>query len=255
MLCLSCRGSGEPSTTRQRQNTDLAAALQQLPLLRQLELSNSSFDNTGLAPISRLHHLQDLRIENLGRSRAAGYAALPTTLTWLDLRQMKELVITGSHADGIAKLTQLRHLQLQEIGGVELAVLGNMPQLTHLHLQGFEKSASSILVAQPMQQLLLALGGMRQLQHLHLAASLVGVQDATCWTALVVSTQLTYLNYDGPAWPYGACSCALWMSEQLTALQTMKTSKEQACILLRPRDCDCFHHCQQNAGIRCAQRI
>jgi hypothetical protein len=135
---------------------------------------------------------------------------------------MKDLVLAASDADGLGKLKQLRHLQLHEIGGVELAVLNFMPQLTHLHLQGFQKSAASD-VAQLMQHLLMAVGGLQQLQHLHLAARLAEVQDAAGLTALVASTQLTYLNYDGPPWPHGARWCDLSLAEQLVAQHRMSS--------------------------------
>jgi hypothetical protein len=80
-----------------------------------------------------------------------------------------------------------------------------MPQLTHLHLEGFEKSLESTSSAQAVQQLLVVLDGMLQLKLLHIDVRLVGVRDATLWSALVASTQLTYLNYDGPSPPSGAC--------------------------------------------------
>ena len=193
-------------------NSDLAAALQQLPLLRQLDLSNSSFDDTGLAPVSSLSHLQDLRIESLGRSSVASYAALPTGLTRLDLRHMNELVIAGSHAGGLAELSQLRHLQLHEAGAVALTALGGMTQLTHLHLQGLERTAS-----QPMQRLLVVLAGMCQLRHLHLSLFLSNPREvATQWDALAASTQLTHLHCDGMAWDPGMCVSE--QSEQRAAI-------------------------------------
>jgi hypothetical protein len=198
-LCASCRGSGQPSTARQRVNSALAAALRQLPVLRQLDLSASSFDDTGLSAASSLAHLQDLRIESLGRTTAASYTALPTTLTRLEMRHMKELVITSSDAAGLEALSQLWHLQLQDIGGVEVSALGSMMQLTYLQLQGLEKSASS----QSMQQLLAALDVMQQLQHLDVSAKFAGCDAATNWAALVASTQLTLLCYEGPVWHYG----------------------------------------------------
>jgi hypothetical protein len=78
---------------------NLAAALRQLPLLRQLELFNSSFDDTGLGTISSLTNLQALSVDILSRTSAAGYAALPASLTRLELKEMTHLEITGSAAD------------------------------------------------------------------------------------------------------------------------------------------------------------
>jgi hypothetical protein len=115
-----CRNSGNPSTARHGLSIDVAAALLRLPLLRQLDLSNSNFNDIGPVLITSLARLQDLRIETLGlcRSSAAGCAALPTLLMRLDLRQVTMIVDIGCDADEIAALRQLWHLQLQIIQGI-----------------------------------------------------------------------------------------------------------------------------------------
>jgi hypothetical protein len=196
------RASGQNNNRyRQHLNSCLAAALKQLQLLRQLDLAASSFDDSGLSAISSLANLQDLRIDSLGRATAASFAALPTMLIRLELRQMKDVVLIGNAAaDRLAALQQLRHLQLHDIGGVEVSALGGLTQLTHLHLQGLDK-----MVGQRALRLLNALSGMLQLQHLHLSAALSEGDVATGWAALTATTQLTYLCYDRPAWHYGKC--------------------------------------------------
>jgi hypothetical protein len=188
-------------------NTDLAAALSQLPLLRCLELCHSNFGDTSLCAVSSLTHLQALVLENLSKAGAAVYAALPASLTRLDLVSTKRgLAMTGSSCSHLAALSQLLHLKLQQIRGVELTALATLSQLTHLHLQGSKKEAD-----QPLQPLMAVVAGLQQLLHLHLsvtnyAPSDLTVEPLTQWAALVAITQLTYLHYDGTAWQHGKSS-------------------------------------------------
>jgi hypothetical protein len=186
----------------------LAAALRQLPLLRQLELSDSIFDpssvyDTGLAAISSLTNLQALSVWGLDGTSAEGYAALPASLTLLELMQMPHLEVTGSAADSLAALTQLQHLQLQRINDLKLAAIGGLTQLTHLHLEELPRTTE-----QTLQQLLLLLAGLQQLRHLHVSLLLRNAEavPAPQWTALVASTQLTYLHFTGASWQPGDCA-------------------------------------------------
>jgi hypothetical protein len=129
MLC--CRHSDWPPWQEDNHvmvhmSWSLAAALRQLPLLRQLQLSNSVFDDVGLAAVSSLTNLQELSVDRLWKTSAAGYAALPTSLTLLELQRMRGLEITGSAADSLAALTQLQHLRLHVVGGLALSALGSL---------------------------------------------------------------------------------------------------------------------------------
>jgi hypothetical protein len=178
---------------------NLAAALRHLPLLRRLELSDSSYDDTGLATISSLTNLQALSVGSLSRTSAAGYAALPTSLTLLELKRMPDVEITGSAAHSLAALRQLQHLQLHAIEDLTPTALRSLTQLTHLHLQGLQRISD-----QDLQQLLLELAGLQQLRHLH--AWLwddCTAQPAAQWTGLVASLKLTYLSFDGVGWQPG----------------------------------------------------
>jgi hypothetical protein len=86
-----CRQRLKDNEAHKHLSWNLAAALRQLPLLRKLELCNSSFDDAGLAAITSLTNLQALSVESLDRTSAAGYAALPTSLTRLELKEMTQL--------------------------------------------------------------------------------------------------------------------------------------------------------------------
>jgi hypothetical protein len=198
---------------RDNLSVHLAAALRQLPLLRQLELSDPEFkstsvDDTALAAISSLTNLQALSVEGFTRTSPAGYAALPASLTLLEFKQMWHLHIMGSAADCLAALTRLQHLQLQGIGDVSLTAIGALTQLTHLHLQRLHWKRDQAM--QLLQQLLSALAGLQQLRHLHasLAVYLLNraSEPAMQWTALVASTQLTYLHLTGVDWRPGDCA-------------------------------------------------
>jgi hypothetical protein len=202
------RQKRKPRARHDYLSQNLAAALQQLPLLRQLELSNSSFDDTALAAISSLTDLQALSVECLGRTSAAGYAALPASLTLLELKEMPHLAIVGSAANSLAALTQLQHLQLRRIRDWAPTAIGSLTQLTFLHLHRLQFIERARTDDQTMQQLLGVLAGLQQLRHLHFKC--ISLRDAEAepamrWAALVASTQLTYLCFKGVDWPPGDC--------------------------------------------------
>jgi hypothetical protein len=164
-----CRHSTPgPVGGRDNLSLNLAAALRQLPLLRQLELSDSSFyyssvDDTALATISSLTNLQALSVVSFTRTSAAGYAALPASLTLLQLKEMTDLEVTGSAATSLASLTQLQHLQLHGIGDLALTAIAGLTQLTHLDLYRLPTND------QTLKQLLSVLARLQQLRHLHLS--------------------------------------------------------------------------------------
>jgi hypothetical protein len=116
---------------------------------------------------------------------------------------MPRLAIVGSAANSLAALTQLQHLQLHRIHNVAFTAIGSLTQLTHLHLhrlQFIERTDR-----QTMQQLLGVLAGLQQLRHLHIKCISLRDPEATQWTALVASTQLTYLCCKGVDWQPGDC--------------------------------------------------
>jgi hypothetical protein len=77
------------------------------------ELPPFPLNDTALAGISSLTNLQALSVNRLSYTSAAGYAALPASLTLLQLKDMKNPQISGR---SLATLTQLQHLQLEQIG-------------------------------------------------------------------------------------------------------------------------------------------
>jgi hypothetical protein len=141
-VCCHCphRDYSLHSITRFGLSSDLASALPQLPLLRKLELSRSSFGNDSLAAAMRLPQFQELIIDNLGRTTAEGYAGLPSSLTRFELRDMPQLSLTGKHAAGLAALTQLRHLEIHEIGGLAAVCVEQYDAAHALALAGLAAS-------------------------------------------------------------------------------------------------------------------
>jgi hypothetical protein len=199
--CVDLCCSAESLEELEHQILNLAAALRQLPLLRQLSLSSSSPDDTDFAAISGVEDWQAIPVESVMHTSTAVLAALPASLSQLELKGMRDLFIEGSAANSLAALTQLQHLQLQRIGGLAPTALGSLTQLTHLHLQELRRTPEQD------QQLLPALARLQQLRHLHAWLWDNDVPEtAAQWTALVASTQLTYLSFTGVGWQPGECA-------------------------------------------------
>lgn len=128
--------------------------------LRQLRMSGVSISSSTLAGLTTLQHLR-LHLPDFANAPEP-LAALPASLTYLELEQSKAAAVKNSVFVGW--LTNLRQLRMSGMG-ISSSTLASLTTLQHLrlHLQEFADVPEA-----STGQLLTALRTLEQLQHLEL---------------------------------------------------------------------------------------
>lgn len=207
----------EEEVGRRRMTRVILGALQrQQQTLRVLDLKepymtrDASTSTSTLQRVTGMHRLQDLRLRLQDETCGSPLAALPTTLTRLELRHDVNCSVFAAYDSpptlppAMHQFSNLVHLHL-EFGHLLPAVLCSIPQLRHLQLRSCKLLPER---GQGVTAFLRALPVLTQLQHLDLAS-----------TRFDAVQRPIYQQLEGSAQPprYEQFS-ALTASSQLTAL-------------------------------------
>jgi hypothetical protein len=120
---------------------DLNAAFPQLQRLTTLTLRNHVASTAVVSHISALQSLQRLVLEN---TSADSFAALPKSLTELNMAFTPRGSLIRSNAAGLSQLTALQSLYLRDVVPLDCALLAGMRNLRSLRLCDCELAAGTL---------------------------------------------------------------------------------------------------------------
>lgn len=196
-LCLiSGYRRGDVSNSTLASLVSLAAALPGMQQLTHLQLHGSYASD---AAVSALRHLPRLEVLQLGecKCKAASFAALPASLTTLELLADRDdmipvsqrLRVSPGSTPGLTQLTALQTLWVEKVHSFDAQLLGSMPKLQTVVVMDCSLAGGGTGLS--------ALQALACLQHLDLHSAEVegqGNMTAADVAALTASNQLTYLD-------------------------------------------------------------
>jgi hypothetical protein len=132
---------GMPAITDEE--ADLFAALPELQRLTSLTLRQDLASTAVVSQVSTLQSLQRLTLDNMA---ADSFAALPQSLTELNMSFTLRGSLTSSNAAGLSQLTALQSLDIIHVQSLDLSLLAGMRDLRSLQLSGCELAAGALQV-------------------------------------------------------------------------------------------------------------